>query len=71
MTSINTERNGKIAQNTKLRKHLYISIAGSGITVGSLATVIPFPTLMLFSIGIGIMLGGIFKGLQVLAERSE
>ena len=60
-----------MAESAKIRKHVSISTAGLGITVGSLGTVVPFPTLVIFSIGIGIMLAGIFKSIYTVAEKAE
>ncbi|WP_164682450.1 hypothetical protein [Cyclonatronum proteinivorum] len=48
-----------------------ISIAGLGISIGALTPVIPLPALVMFGVGMGIMLGGVFKGLYELAERME
>lgn len=60
-----------MAQSVKIRKYAFISIAGLGITVGSLAIVVPVPVLVIFGTGSGIILGGIFKAINTLARAVE
>ena len=58
-----------MSQKTTIQKHAFVSILGLGICVGALSTVVSLPALVIFSVGIGIMLGGIFNALYILAER--
>lgn len=46
---------------TKIRNSLLISIVGEGIAIGALATVVELPVLIIFAIGIGLMVGGVFR----------
>lgn len=60
-----------MSQKKNFQKYTLISIAGLGIGVGALAPVVPTPALVMFGVGMGIMLGGILKGLYTLAESTE
>lgn len=54
-----------------MQKNFIISIFGLGAAVGSLASVLPFSTLLFFGIGCGLMLGGIFRSLKNLSDKLE
>lgn len=58
-----------VLDNT-IKKHMVISLAGLGIAIGSLATIAPLPVLVIFGIGSGLMLGGVFRILMLLAGRT-
>ncbi|AXI99712.1 hypothetical protein CYPRO_0426 [Cyclonatronum proteinivorum] len=60
-----------MSHKKNFQKYTMISIAGLGISIGALTPVIPLPALVMFGVGMGIMLGGVFKGLYELAERME
>ena len=44
--------------------NLLLSIIGLSFAVGSLGSILPLHTLILFSIGMGVMVGGIFRELN-------
>ena len=44
-----------------MKNNLLLSIAGLGLAIGSLASILPLHTLILFGIGLGIMVGAIFR----------
>jgi len=44
--------------------NLFLSIIGLSFAVGSLGSVLPLHTLILFSIGMGVMIGGVFRELN-------
>lgn len=52
-----------------MNKNQLISAIGLGITVGSLVKVLPFHTLILFSIGLGLLVGGISQELRKLDKK--
>jgi len=47
-----------------MKNNLFLSIAGLGFSVGSLVSVLPIHTLIMFGIGLGIMIGAVFRELQ-------
>lgn len=52
-----------------LRTNMVISIAGLGVAVGALASVVSVPAAVLFGVGLGVVVGGIFRAIgQVQAE---
>ncbi len=48
-----------------------ISVAGMGIAVGSLAVAVKAPIALFFALGLGMMLGGMFRALRRIAARLE
>jgi hypothetical protein len=46
---------------TKMRNNLLISIIGQGIVIGAMTQVVNLPVLIIFAIGLGLMLGGVFR----------
>lgn len=46
---------------TKMRNNILISIIGQGITIGAMTQVVDIPVLVIFAIGLGLMLGGVFR----------
>jgi len=46
---------------TKMRNNLLISIVGQGIAIGAMTQAVDIPVLVIFAIGLGLMLGGVFR----------
>jgi len=46
---------------TKIRNSLLISIVGQGFAIGAMTQVVNISVLVIFAIGLGLMLGGVFR----------
>ena len=54
-----------------LLANFVISVAGMGVAVGSLAVAVKAPIALFFALGLGMMLGGIFRALRGIAAKLE
>ncbi|MBN1787866.1 MAG: hypothetical protein JW806_05665 [Sedimentisphaerales bacterium] len=55
--------------NQKQEINYVISIIGLGLTLGSLTSVLDFPVLLIFGVGLGTALGGILRATTQLANK--
>ncbi len=46
---------------TKMRNNLLISIVGQGIAIGAMTQAVDITVLIIFAIGLGLMVGGVFR----------
>ena len=47
-----------------MRNNFIISVTGLGVAVGALAPVVRVPIVVIFAVGLGMMLGGVFRTLN-------
>jgi len=53
-----------------LKTSFVVSCGGIGVIVGALAPVMPVHTVVLIAVGLGLAVGGIFRALNGLAQKS-
>jgi len=56
---------------TKMRNNLIISIVGQGVTIGAMTQVVDIPVLVIFAIGVGLMLGGVFREIARVQNQTK
>jgi len=52
-----------------MRNNFIISTVGLGVAIGALAPVVGFPTVVLFAVGLGMVIGGVFRALNQVQYR--
>jgi len=60
----------KKAQGGDDRKlnNFVITVFGMGLVIGSLVNVLKFPILIMFSVGLGVVIGGIYREIKSIKK---
>jgi predicted phage tail protein len=56
---------------TKIRNNLVISILGQVIIIGAMTQAVDIPVLVIFAIGLGLMLGGVFREIAKVQNQNN
>ncbi len=49
--------------------NFYISVVGLGVVAGALSSVIKIPEILILSIGMGLMVGGVFRAIGQIERK--